>query len=167
MFYVFCVLLSSFCENTATINSNSAFVLFKISIYILFLRIEKISIHMKNIKHHLEFFFPRYALMLCAILPITENNDWIFYTVAILILLFFAATFVCIIQAYKRNTKNLLRHMLGDSRDNLCDIMIYFAGIVVCYSMGLNNQAYIWWFVLVCTVAQVLFPTKLNLKDRE
>lgn len=113
-----------------------------------------------KIKEPLIFCLPRLALLLYAILPVTENKDWVFYTCAIFILISFLIFFVSVVIAYRKDRKNIKTYICGTPHDNLFDMFISLAGIIVCYSIDIPNRAIFWLFLLIMAIFQILYPTK-------
>jgi hypothetical protein len=103
---------------------------------------------------------PRLGFLLWAISPIIENIDWLFYTCVILGILSVLAFAISLITVYKKNRKNFPTYFLGTPRDNLFDLFISIAGIIICYSLGIFDHAYLWLFLLTASILQLLFPSK-------
>jgi hypothetical protein len=103
---------------------------------------------------------PRLGLLIGAILPITENKDWLFYPCVILITLSFLIFIAGSIIICNKDHKKVLTTIWGNSRDTLFDVFISIAGIIICYSTGFLNQVYFWWFVLIASIFMILFPNK-------
>lgn len=103
---------------------------------------------------------PRFALMLYAISPITEQKEWIFYINFIaaaslgLISIGYAIYIVC------KSPKAFTKYMAGNPKDNLSDLMVAIVGLTVCYSMDLGYDAWLWWFIFVVAILELLYPTK-------
>jgi len=103
---------------------------------------------------------PTLGLLLWAISPVTENNDWLFYTCAVLSILSFLVFITGLIIVYKKDRKKFPTYLLGTPRDNLFYLFISIAGIIICYSLGIFDHAYFWWFLLIASILQLLFPNK-------
>lgn len=102
---------------------------------------------------------PRLVLMLGAIWPVIEKIDWLFYTCFVLISLSFLIFVTGSIIVCNKDHKKVLG-IWGNSRDNLYDVYISITGIAICYSMGLSDRAYFWWFALIASILIILFPNK-------
>lgn len=102
---------------------------------------------------------PRLAVLLCAIMPVTENTDWLFYTCFILAVLSFLIFVTYSIIVCTKDHKKIL-DIFGTSHDSLYDIFIAMTGIIISYSLGLSHRAYLWWFWLIASLFEIFFPNK-------
>ena len=103
---------------------------------------------------------PRLALLLFAISPVTEKKDWIFYTNSFLIISLFVVSIIYVIHTCKKDRKEGLKFFVGDTDDNASYAMISLVGLIVSYSMDLNNIAWIWWLLLAGSLLECFWPTK-------
>ena len=116
----------------------------------------------KEIKLQLTSCLPRLALLLYAIAPVTENKEWVFYTLSPLIIVSFLFSFIWAIQIWRKSSNDFIEYIIGSKRDNLYDLIIAFVGIIVNYSLDVPNGLYFWCFVLVFAIIELVYPFKLN-----
>lgn len=111
--------------------------------------------------------FPRIAFLLYALSPLIENIDCLYYINSFLIIALFIVSVIGYGKIYKKNKAYFLKYLIGSTIDNLYDLAIAITGIGISYFMHLNNRAYFWWFILILTIIELLFPAKIIVKDKE
>ena len=117
--------------------------------------------NIQRIKPHIMSSLPRFALMLYAISPITEQKEWIFNTVFILSGGLGIISIGYAIYAASKGFNAFARFMVGAPKDNLNDLMLAIVGLTVCYSMDLGYDAWLWWLIFVVAILELLYPTKM------
>lgn len=115
----------------------------------------------KRIKADIMSSFLRFMLMLYAISPITERKEWLFNIYVILGISLGVIGIGYAIYLACKKTKAFTSFMIGTPKDNLTDLMIAIAGLTVCYSMDLPGDAWIWWILLVASLLELFYPTKI------
>lgn len=99
--------------------------------------------------------------MLYAISPITEQKEWIFNTVFILAGCLGIISIGYAIYTAGKGFNAFARFVVGTPKDNLNDLMLAIVGLTVCYSMDLGNDVWLWWFIFVAALLELLYPTKM------
>ena len=103
----------------------------------------------------------RLILLFVAILPDTESNDWLFYTVSVLIIGLFIIHVIYGIKQLYRQEKYFLC-IMGNLRSELIDLMVEIAGLMVAYSMDYTGYIRFWWFMIAITLVGILLQLKLE-----
>lgn len=112
-------------------------------------------------------YLPRIALLLYAIDPILANYDWAFFVNSVLIILLFILSIIGYGKIYTKNKAYFLKSLIGNTAANIYDLIVAIIGIALSYYMHFDNRAYFWWFVLIFAIVELLFPTKIIVKNKE
>lgn len=107
---------------------------------------------------------PRFALLLYAVIPLIESNDWAFYICMFFIFAIFALSIIYSMGMYLKNSKEFISYIVGSKRDHLYDLTIAVLGIIISCSMNVVNRSYFWIFVLVFSIIALACP--LNKKSK-
>lgn len=104
--------------------------------------------------------FSGIGLLFWAIMPVTENSDWLYYTCAGLCFLAFSMFIAGSVIVYQEEREKFTTFILGTPRDNIYQIFIALAGIAICYAMNHTNLSCIWWVIIISSLLQLFSPVK-------
>lgn len=93
------------------------------------------------------------------IMPITENNDTLFYICAAIIGGLFLATLAMAVVVFRRDKQALLASLVGNVGDGVLFVAIIVAGMLVDYAIGHSKSAYFWGGILAIYLFAWLLPT--------
>ena len=97
-----------------------------------------------------------FVLLLCSIMPITENQEVIFYLNVVLGVVFLILWIVG--EIFNRKFVNILQWSVAE---RIYSALIAVCGIMIRYSMDLPiSQILMWWFILVVSIGTLVIPDK-------
>lgn len=98
----------------------------------------------------------RLALVLAAILPITDGYDYLFYSCAILALVFFTVNIIIIWISIK-NKNHILTNLACSQEGSYVDTGIAILGLTVTYTVSTISMTFIWWLILGVSLTNIIF----------
>jgi hypothetical protein len=112
-------------------------------------------------------YIPRFGLLLFAISPVTYPIDWLFYTISGVVIFSFLVFIICMIIGSIRNKYNFSKILMGHPKDNIYDVMISIAGVIINYAIPDANMIYLWVFLLICSILELIFPNPKALENKK
>jgi hypothetical protein len=110
-------------------------------------------------------YMPRFAMLIWALSPLTENIDWLFYTSSIIIITSFLIFVVGAVRVYGIDRRDFLAYIYGTRIDNFIDLFISVTGLLVCCFVVGHQLLIFWAFLVIADILQLMFPNKMLRKE--
>ncbi len=98
----------------------------------------------------------RFALLIFALMPVFELNEYVFYFNAALFIILVLYRLYLFANDCKKYGKEIFDITRRNSPETVCDLFITVMALSVCYSVNAGGITYLWWVMLGLSTIEVV-----------